>query len=82
MAHKELLVALSLIAASPVSATTPDPIPAEPPAGTAETLYCMHVEPPTGSRIETVRCWTRAEWALQEVDVDQEWAEEGVRVIG
>ena len=82
MAHKELLFALALIAASPVSATGTEPVPAEPPAGTPETQYCMRVEPETGSRVETVRCWTRAEWALQEVDVDQEWAKEGVRVIG
>jgi hypothetical protein len=82
MAHKELLVALSLIAASPVSATSPEPIPAEPPAGTAETQYCMHVEPTTGSRLETVRCWTRAQWAELGVDVEKDWAKEGVAVIG
>ena len=84
MAHKELAVALSLIAAtSPVSASNPKPIPMTPaPTGSADTLYCMRVEPVTGSRIETVECWTRREWAYQGVDVDKDWAKEGVRVIG
>jgi len=42
----------------------------------------MRIEAITGSRMEQVRCWTRAEWAEQDVDVDQEWAKDGVRVIG
>ncbi len=83
MAHKELIVAFSLaLAASPGLATNPEPVPTVAPAGTSETKYCMRVEPLTGSRIETVTCWTRQEWAEQGVDVDQDWAEEGVRVIG
>jgi len=83
MAHKELVVALSMIvAASPLSATNREPIPETAPAGTEETRYCLRVEPVIGSRLETVRCWTREEWAAQEVDVDKEWAKEGVKVIG
>lgn len=89
MAHKELVVALSMIvAASPVSAaTSPEPTPPEPapktaPAGTPETRYCLRVEPVIGSRIETIQCWTREEWAAKEVDVDEEWAREGVKTIG
>jgi hypothetical protein len=35
----------------------------------------------TGSRLEEVKCWTREKWAEDEVDVDKEWADEGVRVI-
>jgi hypothetical protein len=42
----------------------------------------MRIELITGSRIQQVRCWTRAEWAVQEVDVDHDWPEDGVRVIG
>jgi uncharacterized protein YjhX (UPF0386 family) len=42
----------------------------------------MRIEAVTGSRIEEVRCWTRAEWAENGVDVDKDWAEEGVRVLG
>ena len=56
--------------------------PAQAPAGTAETRYCMRVEALTGSRIEAVRCWTRTEWAEQGVDVDRDWPREGVRTIG
>lgn len=52
------------------------------PPGTPDTLYCMRVEALTGSRIEHVTCWTRADWAEQGVDVDRDWAMEGVRTIG
>jgi uncharacterized protein YjhX (UPF0386 family) len=30
--------------------------------------------------VETVQCWTRDEWAYQDVDVDKAWAKDGVRV--
>jgi hypothetical protein len=33
------------------------------------------------SLLETVLCWTRAEWAEQGVDVDKDWATEGVAII-
>jgi hypothetical protein len=52
------------------------------PAGTPETKYCMRIEAITGSRLEELKCWTREEWAEREVDVDLEWAREGVRTIG
>ena len=84
MALRELADALAVIvAASPVSATEPDrdAIPAAAPAGTADTRYCLRVEPHTGSRLESVECWTREEWAAADVDVDEEWPKEGVRVI-
>ena len=32
--------------------------------------------------METIQCRTRDEWAGLGLDVDQEWAENGVRVIG
>jgi hypothetical protein len=79
MAH-ELLVALSLIAAQPPQASTMPAAPAPP--GTPETRYCLRVDPLIGSRIETIQCKTRDEWAALQLDVDQEWAENGVRVIG
>jgi uncharacterized protein YjhX (UPF0386 family) len=41
----------------------------------------MRVEPQTGSRIESVECWTREEWAAGGVDVDKDWPKEGVRVL-
>jgi hypothetical protein len=52
------------------------------PSGTATTRYCLKVDPPTGSRIATIQCRTREDWAALEVDVDQEWADNGVRVVG
>ena len=59
MAHKALAVAFSMtVAISPLSAT---PMVAAP-AGGPDSKYCMRVEAATGSRIETVQCWTRAEW--------------------
>ena len=82
MALKELAIAFSLIAiASPISATQPEPAPetVAPPGGPG-TRYCMRVEL-TGTRIEPVKCWTREKWAEQGVDVDKEWAQQGVRVI-
>ena len=84
MAHKEFVFAFSMIAATlPVSAAQPEPAPtAEAPAGSADTKYCLRVDPLTGSNIETVRCWTREKWAEQGVDVDKEWAKDGVRVEG
>jgi hypothetical protein len=82
MALKQFAVALSLAAAaSPVAASRHEPAtPA--PAGSPETKYCMHIEAITGSRLEKVKCWTRAEWAERGVDVDQDWAKEGVTTIG
>ena len=84
MALSKLTLALCAIAAaSPVSAAIQDttaPTPA--PAGNPDTLYCMHIEAITGSRLEKVKCWTRAEWADRGVDVDKDWAKEGVGTIG
>jgi hypothetical protein len=83
MAHRELIVALGMVVAtSPLSATSPEPVQKIAPPGTEETRYCLRVEPVIGTRLETVRCWTREEWAAMEVDVDKEWAKEGVKVIG
>ena len=75
-----LIVALGL---SVATFQAPEaPIPATPaPPGTAATRYCLRVEPLIGSRIETIQCKTREEWARLEIDVDQEWAENGVKVI-
>lgn len=82
MAHKELLVLGLLAATWPVAASRPDPVPPTAPVGGPETRYCLRVEPQTGSRIESIECWTRDEWAAADVDVDKEWPKEGVRVIG
>ena len=76
-----LLVALSLVAASQVSTTTSSTPESSAPAGSATTRYCLRVDPLPGSRLETIQCRTRDDWASLEVDVDQEWAQNGVRVI-
>jgi hypothetical protein len=58
-----------------------EPTPAGAPAGTPNTRYCLRVDPIIGSRLETIQCRTREDWAALEVDVDQEWPENGVRVL-
>jgi hypothetical protein len=83
MAYKKLAIALGMIfTASSVSASQPQPTPQEgAPAAPPDARYCLKVDPLPGSRIETIMCETRDEWAQLEVDLDQEWATEGVRVI-
>ncbi|HEX6740625.1 MAG TPA: hypothetical protein VF079_02370 [Sphingomicrobium sp.] len=76
----QALLALGVIAAASAQPNS-EPVPPTAPVGTETTRYCMRVEPHTGSRIETIECWTREEWALGEVDVDKDWPKEGVRVI-
>ncbi len=81
MAHKALIVALSMAAAaSPASAVQPDPdaLMMAPPGG-PETEYCMRVEI-TGNIVDPIQCWTREQWVEQGVDSDKEWAEEGVGI--
>ena len=82
MAYKHLAVALSMILGASPAAASQQPVPGEgaPPAP-ADARYCLRVDPLPGSKIETVLCETREQWAMMEVDVDQEWAKEGVRVI-
>ena len=84
MSHKKLAVTFSLIvvAVSPVLAQSADrdSMTGAPAAG-PEARYCLRVEPVTGTLVERVRCWTRAQWVEQGVDVDKEWAKEGVSVI-
>ena len=82
MAYKELAITVIMLAAAPASAS--QPVPAHDmgaPAAPDYARYCLRVDPPTGSRMETIRCETREGWALLDVDVDQEWADNGVRVI-
>lgn len=79
MSFPKVAPLLVLLTAGPAALASP--LSAQAPAGTSETRYCMRVEAATGSRIETVRCWTRAQWEAQGVDVDKDWAREGVRVV-
>jgi hypothetical protein len=84
MAHRALVFAFATVvtAASPVSATLTEPRPeVGAPAAGPTAKYCLRIEAITGTRLEKVKCWTREEWAEQDVDVDKEWAKEGVAVI-
>jgi len=80
MAFKALTAVFGAIIATSAAAST-QPTDAAAPAGGPDTRYCMRVEPQTGSRIESIECWTREEWALGGVDVDQDWPKEGVKVL-
>ena len=78
MAIRMLLGFAALALTSVATAGTPSDSPS--PSDDVATRYCMKVEPLTGSRLETVECWTRAEWAEQGVDVDKDWPKEGVEI--
>ena len=84
MSHRKLAAAFSLIvvAVSPALAQPAerDAMTGAPAAG-PDARYCLRVEPVLGTRVERIRCWTRERWAGLGVDVDKEWAREGVRVI-
>lgn len=75
----ELVVALMMSAAALPLPVNPG-APGAPP-GTPETRYCLRVDPVIGSRIETIQCRTREDWWDLGVNVDKEWADNGVRVI-
>jgi hypothetical protein len=74
-----LVVALMLGAAALPLPVNPG-APSAPPGG-PQTRYCLRVDPIIGSRIETIQCRTREDWWDLGVDVDKEWADNGVRVI-
>jgi hypothetical protein len=83
MSHRKSALTFSLLlAASPAMAQSADrDSMAGAPAAGPEARYCLRVEPVTGTLTERVRCWTREQWVEQGVDVDREWAREGVRII-
>lgn len=83
MALKKLAVTFSLIAAASPALAQPsgrDNMTGAPTAG-PDARYCLRVAADTGSLVERIRCWTRRQWVDQGVDVDKEWAKEGVTVI-
>ena len=84
MARTDMVFALGLLAAALAAPAlgADDSRPTAAPPGTAATRYCMRIEAPTGSLIERIKCWTREQWADQGVDVEKEWAKEGVAVKG
>jgi anaerobic glycerol-3-phosphate dehydrogenase len=76
----QFLVALGMLIAAPMQpagSNRSNGAPPEPPTA----KYCLLMEPITGTRIATVQCRTRADWAENDIDVDQEWRENGVGVI-
>jgi hypothetical protein len=78
MAYTELVaLALAAMPLPPASSGAP-PIP---PPGTPYTRYCLRMDPVIGSRIETIQCRTREEWADLDIDLDHEWAQNGVGVV-
>ena len=83
MLHKQLALTLSLIAAASSAMAQPSGRDDEAgaPAAGPEARYCLRVAADTGSLVERIRCWTRRQWDEQGVDVDREWAREGVTVI-
>lgn len=81
MAAMKAIAAITALSIASAAAASADPATAPSPSDSAWTRYCMKVEPITGSRVETVECWTRAEWAEQGVDLDKDWAKEGVSII-
>ncbi|HUR22126.1 MAG TPA: hypothetical protein VMZ90_15020 [Vicinamibacterales bacterium] len=82
MAHKGIVIVLGMIVATSPTAAAQAQDAAMAPAAGPGSRYCMHIESPTGSRAERLECWTREEWAEQGVDVDRDWAKEGVTVQG
>jgi hypothetical protein len=83
MAHKHLIAALGLlVAASPLSASVRDNPAGDTPVESANGKFCLKVEPNTGSKVENIVCMTREEWDAQGVDLDREWAKEGVVLTG
>ena len=87
MAWKQILLASMLIAgAVPTAASqsdrSDDAVTTGAPDAPEGALYCLKMEPITGTRIGSILCWTRQEWADNDIDLDKAWAEDGVEVIG
>ena len=83
MSHKKLAVTFILIVAVSPALAQPsgrDNMTGAPTAG-PDARYCLRVAADTGSLVERIRCWTRRQWVEQGVDVDKEWAREGVTII-
>jgi hypothetical protein len=83
MSLKKLAAAFTLIICVSPALAQPsgrDEMTGAPAAGPG-ARYCLRVAADTGTLVERVRCWTREQWVDQGVDVDKEWAREGVSVI-
>ncbi|QNM83727.1 hypothetical protein H8M03_05235 [Sphingomonas sabuli] len=74
MTRMVTILFLGLAVASPALAQAPQ----APPGA----LYCLKMEPITGTRIGSIMCQTREQWYADEIDLDAVWAEDGVKIIG
>jgi hypothetical protein len=82
MTYKFVFLALSIVAAGSPALAQPETMPATAaPSAPADARYCLRVDPIIGSNLATIQCRTRADWESLDVDVDHEWADNGVRVI-
>lgn len=87
MAWKQIVLAsILIVGAVPAAASQSDPshdaVTSGAPQAPEGALYCLKMEPITGTRLGSVLCWTRQEWTHNDVDLDKAWAEDGVEVIG
>lgn len=83
MPLKKLALTFTLIAAASPALAQPagrDAVQGAPAAG-PDARYCLRTQADTGNLVERVWCGTRRQWVELGVDVDKEWAREGVRVI-
>lgn len=83
MSLKKLALTCSLIAAASPALAQPsgrDGMQGAPEAG-PDARYCLRTAADTGNLVERVWCGTRRQWTQLGVDVDREWARDGVRVI-
>lgn len=82
MACKELFLAFALMGPATTALASQQPSGEGAPPAPETALYCLKMEPITGTRIGSILCWTKQEWADNDVDLDEAWAEDGVKVIG
>jgi hypothetical protein len=82
MTHRFAFIAFGIVAVGSPALAQPEtpPVAAAPSAG-PDARYCLRVDPIIGSNLATIQCRTRADWESLDVDVDHEWADNGVRVI-
>lgn len=82
MAREQVLITAAALIASPVWASEDETVAEGAPPASESALYCLRMEPITGTRIGSIMCWTRQEWADNDINIDEVWAEDGVRVDG